>query len=93
MHADARPCPRPALRRGGGAGRHAARAGDCRLGPRAGLEHLHGGGGRFHAGHWQAEPGRIAVYYSETELCVILVGRVTKIYAIPEPVTGQETHL
>ena len=35
-----------------------------------------GGGGRFHAGHWQAEPGRIAVDYSETELCVLLVGRV-----------------
>jgi uncharacterized cupin superfamily protein len=35
-----------------------------------------GGGGRFHAGHWQAEPGRIAVDYRETELCVLLVGRV-----------------
>ena len=35
-----------------------------------------GGGGRFHAGHWQAEPGRIAVDYTETELCVLLVGRV-----------------
>ena len=35
-----------------------------------------GAGGRFHAGYWQAEPGRIAVDYSETELCVILVGRV-----------------
>ena len=35
-----------------------------------------GGGGRFHAGHWAAEPGRIAVDYSETELCVLLVGRV-----------------
>lgn len=32
--------------------------------------------GRFHAGHWQAEPGRMAVDYTETELCVILVGRV-----------------
>ncbi len=32
--------------------------------------------GRFHAGHWQAEPGRIAVNYTETELCVLLVGRV-----------------
>lgn len=32
--------------------------------------------GRFHAGHWQAEPGRIAVDYTETELCVILDGRV-----------------
>ena len=35
-----------------------------------------GGGGRFHAGHWQAEPGRIAVNYTETELCVLIVGRV-----------------
>ena len=35
-----------------------------------------GCGGRFHAGHWQAEPGRIAVSYTETELCVLLVGRV-----------------
>ena len=35
-----------------------------------------GGGGRFHAGHWQAEPGRVAVDYTETELCVLLVGRV-----------------
>ncbi|HRO12265.1 cupin domain-containing protein [Amaricoccus sp.] len=35
-----------------------------------------GAGGRFHAGHWQAEPGRIAVDYAETELCVLLVGRV-----------------
>ena len=32
--------------------------------------------GRFHAGHWQAEPGRISVDYTESELCVILVGRV-----------------
>lgn len=32
--------------------------------------------GRFHAGYWQAEPGRIAVDYTETELCVLLVGRV-----------------
>jgi uncharacterized protein len=35
-----------------------------------------GADGRFHAGHWQAEPGRIAVDYTETELCVLLVGRV-----------------
>ena len=35
-----------------------------------------GEGGRFHAGHWQAEPGRLAVNYTETELCVLLVGRV-----------------
>jgi uncharacterized cupin superfamily protein len=35
-----------------------------------------GAGGRFHAGHWQAEPGRIAVNDTETELCVLLVGRV-----------------
>jgi uncharacterized protein len=32
--------------------------------------------GRFHVGQWQAEPGRIAVDYTESELCVILVGRV-----------------
>jgi uncharacterized cupin superfamily protein len=32
--------------------------------------------GRFHAGYWQAEPGRISVSYTESELCVILVGRV-----------------
>lgn len=32
--------------------------------------------GRFHAGIWRAEPGRRAVDYTETELCVILQGRV-----------------
>ena len=32
--------------------------------------------GRFHAGYWQGEPGRRAVDYTETELGVILVGRV-----------------
>ena len=32
--------------------------------------------GRFHAGHWQAEPGMRAVAYTETELCVLLEGRV-----------------
>jgi uncharacterized protein len=32
--------------------------------------------GRFHAGYWQAEPGRLSVAYTESELCVILVGRV-----------------
>lgn len=32
--------------------------------------------GRFHAGHWQADPGRISVHYTETELCVLLMGRV-----------------
>jgi uncharacterized cupin superfamily protein len=32
--------------------------------------------GRFHAGIWQGDPGRLAVAYTETELCVILVGRV-----------------
>ena len=75
-------------------------------------------GGRFHAGHWSAEPGVIDVTYTEDELCVILegrvrltgpdgmtefgpgdafviaagfagtwdsIGRVTKIYAIPDP--------
>ncbi|MER2510578.1 cupin domain-containing protein [Amaricoccus sp.] len=30
--------------------------------------------GRFHVGHWQAEPGVIAVDYSETELCVLIEG-------------------
>jgi uncharacterized cupin superfamily protein len=32
--------------------------------------------GRFHAGHWRAEPGVMAVNYTEDELCVILEGRV-----------------
>jgi uncharacterized protein len=32
--------------------------------------------GRFHVGHWQAEPGILAVDYTETELCVLLEGRV-----------------
>ena len=32
--------------------------------------------GRFHAGHWQAEPGVLSVNYTETELCVLLEGRV-----------------
>ncbi len=32
--------------------------------------------GRFHAGHWQAEPGVLAVSYTETELCLLLEGRV-----------------
>lgn len=83
-----------------------------------------GGGGRFHAGHWQGEPGRIGVHYTETELCVLLVGRVkltdeagqsmsfgpgdafvidagfrgtwesigrvTKIYAVLDPASGEE---
>ena len=31
---------------------------------------------RFHAGYWQGEPGLRAVDYAETELRVILVGRV-----------------
>ncbi len=34
------------------------------------------GDGRFHAGHWQAEPGVLAVSYTETELCVLIEGRV-----------------
>ena len=33
-------------------------------------------GGRFHAGHWSADPGVIDVTYAEDELCVILDGRV-----------------
>jgi uncharacterized cupin superfamily protein len=32
--------------------------------------------GRFHAGIWQAEPGALAVSYTETELCVLIEGRV-----------------
>ena len=32
--------------------------------------------GRFHAGHWQAEPGALRVSYTETELCVLIEGRV-----------------
>jgi uncharacterized cupin superfamily protein len=32
--------------------------------------------GRFHVGHWQSEPGVRHVVYTETELCVILEGRV-----------------
>ena len=32
--------------------------------------------GRFHAGIWRAEAGIRAVNYTETELCVILEGRV-----------------
>jgi len=30
----------------------------------------------FHAGHWQGSPGAIRVNYTETELCMILSGRV-----------------
>lgn len=32
--------------------------------------------GRFHAGHWRAEPGVLSVIYTETELCVLIEGRV-----------------
>ena len=32
--------------------------------------------GRFSAGIWQAQPGVLAVDYTETELCVLLEGRV-----------------
>ncbi len=35
-----------------------------------------GAEGRFHAGQWQAEPGIRRVDYTETELCVIVEGRV-----------------
>jgi uncharacterized cupin superfamily protein len=35
-----------------------------------------GADGRFHAGHWQSEPGIRRVAYTETELCVIVEGRV-----------------
>ncbi|MFO1141068.1 MAG: cupin domain-containing protein [Amaricoccus sp.] len=31
---------------------------------------------RFHCGHWQAEPGVLAVDYTEDELCVLIEGRV-----------------
>ncbi len=31
--------------------------------------------GRFHVGHWRAEPGVRRVSYSEDELCVLLEGR------------------
>lgn len=33
-------------------------------------------GGRFHVGHWRSEPGIRRVSYTETELCVLLEGRV-----------------
>ncbi|MBP7241340.1 cupin domain-containing protein [Amaricoccus sp.] len=32
--------------------------------------------GRFHAGHWSSEAGVRRVEYTETELCVLLEGRV-----------------
>ncbi len=32
--------------------------------------------GQFHTGHWQGLPGIIRVNYTESELCVILKGRV-----------------
>ncbi len=32
--------------------------------------------GRFHVGHWRAEVGSRAVSYTETELCLLLEGRV-----------------
>jgi len=35
-----------------------------------------GEGGRFSAGIWQAQPGVLAVDYTETEVCVLLEGRV-----------------
>lgn len=35
-----------------------------------------GENGRFSAGIWQAQPGVLAVDYTETELCVLLEGRV-----------------
>lgn len=31
---------------------------------------------RFHVGHWSSEPGVRRVRYDETELCLILEGRV-----------------
>lgn len=37
--------------------------------------------GRFHAGIWRAEAGIRAVSYTETELCVILEGRVRLVSA------------
>ena len=50
------------------------RAGGLRRG--AALECVLRSVGRFHVGHWQAEPGRRAVDYTESELCVLLEGRV-----------------
>ena len=35
-----------------------------------------GENGRFSAGIWQAQPGVLSVSYTETELCVLLEGRV-----------------
>jgi uncharacterized protein len=35
-----------------------------------------GDDGRFSAGIWQAQPGVLAVNYTETEVCVLLEGRV-----------------
>ncbi|MBP7000169.1 cupin domain-containing protein [Amaricoccus sp.] len=32
--------------------------------------------GRLHVGHWSSEPGVRRVAYAETELCVLLEGRV-----------------
>jgi uncharacterized cupin superfamily protein len=32
--------------------------------------------GRFHVGHWSSEAGARRVRYDETELCVLLEGRV-----------------
>jgi uncharacterized cupin superfamily protein len=32
--------------------------------------------GRFHVGHWAAEPGIRTVHYTEDEFCLILEGRV-----------------
>jgi uncharacterized protein len=32
--------------------------------------------GRFHVGHWSAEPGIRIVHYTEDEFCLLLEGRV-----------------
>jgi uncharacterized protein len=32
--------------------------------------------GRFHVGHWRGAPGKLRVVYTETELCVLVHGRV-----------------
>lgn len=33
-------------------------------------------GGKFHVGHWASGPCKLAVNYTENELCVLLTGRV-----------------
>ena len=74
MHTDR---PRPPAGRGGRRRprrrRPRARARRVRLHPH--LERCYAAG-RFHAGLWSHGPGVLAVDYTETELCVLLEGRV-----------------